>query len=322
MASVQELILASQAQREESPLVGILKSLAGGVDAYQQSKSNAIQDLVRQTAIQKQQQEMQMQIAAEQRKAAQRAKDQADEQALKESFNSVGGTPPPVMPQQKLTKVRDEKGNVTTSTVYGNDDAIRMTPYQQASLSLREQDLGIKKSQAETKANDKQTRTEASNKASVDQADRLITKIDSALSKVGPTSTGLGSNLAAIPGTKARNLQAELQTIKANLGFAELQAMRASSPTGGALGAIAVQELQALQSTLENLDQGQGEAQLRTNLDNLKKHFQNWRNAVVEDQGGGQVNDVKKSAGERFDELVSSGLSEDQAYQTLASEGY
>lgn len=152
MASVQELILASQAQREESPLVGILKSLAGGVDAYQQSKSNAIQDLVRQTAIQKQQQEMQMQLAAEQRKAAQRSKDQADEQALKESFKSVGGTPPPVMPQQKLTKVRDEEGNVTTSTVYGNDDVIGMTPYQKENLEIQRKRLGLEESKLNQKA--------------------------------------------------------------------------------------------------------------------------------------------------------------------------
>jgi hypothetical protein len=52
--------------------------------------------------------------------------------------------------------------------------------------------------------------------------------------------------------------------------------MRQASPTGGALGQVAVQELNFLQATVANLDVGQSPAQLRTNLDKIKKHYNRW----------------------------------------------
>jgi hypothetical protein len=62
--------------------------------------------------------------------------------------------------------------------------------------------------------------------------------------------------------------------------------MREASPTGGALGQVAVQELNSLQSTLGSLDPNQDEATLRTNLNNIYKHYSNWKNAVQKAQGG------------------------------------
>ena len=69
-------------------------------------------------------------------------------------------------------------------------------------------------------------------------------------------------------------------TKQANLGFAELQAMRQASPTGGALGQVAVQELDMLQSTLASLNQSQSPEQLRSSLNEVKQHYQNWKSAV------------------------------------------
>jgi hypothetical protein len=57
-----------------------------------------------------------------------------------------------------------------------------------------------------------------------------------------------------VPMTKMRQMQNYLKTIKANIGFQALQEMRANSPTGGALGQVAVQELEGLQATLGALD--------------------------------------------------------------------
>lgn len=138
------------------------------------------------------------------------------------------------------------------------------------------------------KGEEKNLRQQSQQKAAMDQADRLIMKVDQALSKVGLSSAGPGSYLSSIPGTNARNLASDLQTIKANLGFSELQAMRAASPTGGALGQIAVQELQALQSTLASLDQAQSPDQLSSRLGEIKQHFENWKQAV---QGAGAENE-------------------------------
>jgi len=83
-----------------------------------------------------------------------------------------------------------------------------------------------------------------------------------------------------VEGTPAYNLASEIETIKANLGFDRLQQMRDNSPTGGALGAIAVQELVALQSTVANLDPNQSEEQLRENLGRIRGHYDRWRSVV------------------------------------------
>ena len=121
--------------------------------------------------------------------------------------------------------------------------------------------------------------------AAINQADRIINKVNQALSKVGITTSGVGGAIAdTIPLagriTDFKNLKSDLETIKANLGFAELQAMRESSPTGGALGQIAVQELIALQSTVASLDQDQSPEQLTKRLGEIKQHYQNWKDAV------------------------------------------
>jgi hypothetical protein len=110
--------------------------------------------------------------------------------------------------------------------------------------------------------------------------------VDEALSKLGAGEAGmLGQAMAGVAGTKSYDLAQTLTTIKANLGFQELAAMRAASPTGGALGAIAVQELQALQATVASLDQGQSEAQLRANLNKVKRHYDKWLDAVARAEG-------------------------------------
>lgn len=80
--------------------------------------------------------------------------------------------------------------------------------------------------------------------------------------------TGLAGSY--VPGTDAYALGTDLATIRANLGFEELQAMRDASPTGGALGQVAVQELDYLQSVKGKLDQGLGGQDLLSNLDDLE----------------------------------------------------
>ena len=119
----------------------------------------------------------------------------------------------------------------------------------------------------------------------VQKADTVIRKVDEALGQVGFSSTGLtGTVLGMVPGTKAYDLDKTVDTIKANLGFSELQAMREASPTGGALGQVAIQELAMLQSTVASLDKGQSEENLKRALTQVRQHFQNWKNAVQQAQ--------------------------------------
>lgn len=105
--------------------------------------------------------------------------------------------------------------------------------------------------------------------------------IGTALGQISPFTTGFaGAKLAKIEGSPAYNLSKTLETVKANIGFDRLQEMRAASPTGGALGAIAVQELEALRSTIASLDQGQSPAQLQKNLEKAQGHYNTWAATV------------------------------------------
>lgn len=136
---------------------------------------------------------------------------------------------------------------------------------------------------ADRKNTDAGIREQRAKDASMAQADRVLAKVDEAMKGVGVLTAGPGAMLAGLPGTSARNLQSTLETIKANLGFAELQAMRDASPTGGALGAIAVQELMALQATVASLDQGQSPEKLKKSLGDIQRHYNNWKATISGD---------------------------------------
>jgi hypothetical protein len=111
-------------------------------------------------------------------------------------------------------------------------------------------------------------------------AQGVVSTIKEARDLVGVSTAGVGGLLSALPATDARNLAAKLETIKANLGFDRLQQMRDMSPTGGALGAVAVQELTALQSTVASLDQKQSPSELRAALDKIEGHYNRWLKAI------------------------------------------
>ena len=86
--------------------------------------------------------------------------------------------------------------------------------------------------------------------------------------------TGFVGNLTSnIGGTPQYDLNALLDTVRANIGFAALQEMRANSPTGGALGQVSEFENRLLQATQGNLAQGQTEEQLRRNLSRVQDFY-------------------------------------------------
>ena len=60
--------------------------------------------------------------------------------------------------------------------------------------------------------------------------------------------TGFGAWLKDVPNTQAKGTAGMIATIKANIGFAELNDMRQASPTGGALGQVSNKEIDFLQS--------------------------------------------------------------------------
>ena len=108
-----------------------------------------------------------------------------------------------------------------------------------------------------------------------DNAKSVISFIDSAMPDVDGLTSGVGGAvLSNLPGTAARDLKAKIDTVKANIGFDRLQQMRQESPTGGALGQVAVKELDFLQSVRGSLDNWQSPAELKKNLGLVRKSYE------------------------------------------------
>lgn len=131
------------------------------------------------------------------------------------------------------------------------------------------------------KQQDKTEKAEANKQAAVAHATKVLGDVTAADGLVSARTTGLvGKGASLVPGTDAFNLNQRLLTIKANLGFDRLQQMRDASPTGGALGQVAVQELNALQATIGSLELGQDKDELRNNLNKIEHHYSNWIRTV------------------------------------------
>jgi len=105
------------------------------------------------------------------------------------------------------------------------------------------------------------------------QIDVINGRIDSALNLVdGWFSSGILAPMMnfLIPGN-AREMEALIKTIQANLSFETLSAMKEASTSGGALGAINTRELDLLGSTIDNLDIGLPDKVLKRNLNKNNK---------------------------------------------------
>lgn len=108
---------------------------------------------------------------------------------------------------------------------------------------------------------------EASARTFNEKGSSVLAKIEEILPRVNNLTAGFGGTmLSAIPQTAARDLQRELDTVLANVGFDELQEMRNNSPTGGALGQVTEREIAFLQALKSNLQQDQSPEQLVKNL--------------------------------------------------------
>jgi hypothetical protein len=99
-----------------------------------------------------------------------------------------------------------------------------------------------------------------------------VSAIDDAKKRTNWFRSGwLGGVTAEIPGSPSYNLDKDLDTLKARTAFEELAAMRRSSPTGGALGAISEGEMRLLQASEANLDVAQSEGQIDKNLGRMRR---------------------------------------------------
>jgi hypothetical protein len=146
------------------------------------------------------------------------------------------------------------------------------------SQQMQAASLGMKMDERQQKAAELAEKAALSKDSAIAKSQAVLGAVSESLPLVGAGSAGLGSNvMRAIGGSDAANLQASINTIQANLAFGELQAMRAASPTGGALGAVSERELVLLGSTVASLDPNQSPERLRNQLRKVAQQYARWQ---------------------------------------------
>lgn len=187
--------------------------------------------------------------------------------------------------EQRLRQKEEQSGSIS--------------PYQQIQLDIRQrkldldaQELDLKKKQREidlADAEDKkrlaEEKEEMSKQQAMERAALVSSDLDRAMNLAGTMTTGfLGARTKGIEGTESYDLAQVLDGIKSNIGFAELNAMRQSSPTGAALGNVTERELELLQRTVGSLEQQQSKEQFLYNTKRTKVLFDsivNGTNSVI-----------------------------------------
>jgi hypothetical protein len=114
------------------------------------------------------------------------------------------------------------------------------------------------------KAQQRQTEVSRAAQTVVEDLGRAMEIIENSYTASGPVM----GNTRFIPGTPSYQAKQLLESVKSNIGIDRLQAMRDSSPTGGALGQVPFQQQQRLEQLLGSLDLNQPEEML---LDNIKR---------------------------------------------------
>jgi hypothetical protein len=147
-------------------------------------------------------------------------------------------------------------------------------------IAYKTEGTDIRREIQDQKIVEKEEKKVEAEKLAVANANRVITAVSEARGLVSPWTAGFGGSLSIIPGSDARKLQNKLTTIKANLGFDRLQQMRDASPTGGALGQVAVKEIEFLQSTVATLDQLDSPSAIKEALDKIDASYRRWLEAI------------------------------------------
>lgn len=161
--------------------------------------------------------------------------------------------PPPDMGRMKQAAEIQKLQSETAKNMRPDIDKSQIAGTIENERVLKRQDIARKGQMAEQSALDDSKKLQGFLQQAIDQTDW--------------NSAGLiGQVMSTFGGTDATDLESVLDSIKAKIGFKELQDMRRESPTGGALGQIAVKELEFLQSVEGSLKQKQSPDQLRKNL--------------------------------------------------------
>lgn len=95
---------------------------------------------------------------------------------------------------------------------------------------------------------------------------RIVDTASDLFRRAGADTVGLGAVKKWLPASKARDFATDLAKLKGNVFASELQAMRADSKTGGAIGNASDKEGEKLENAIAGLDQFQSEASFKKNM--------------------------------------------------------
>lgn len=355
MASVQELLLAAQAKREanRSPLISLIENAISGYGEGKQMAANriAMEDKRLESQARRlkfQQEQADAERAAEEDRISRNILAGQEEAAINTGFKAVGGGIRPVAPAKKLemTISPDDKGRYRRSVkVIDTEekgekslDAILASRVNSGELSLEEayslkakgspasvqfvgmQDgkpvfLNPKTSELSTGnlpgegplISTTQSEGQANAKLYSDRAEEASIKINEIASKIDLTSLGSAAQAKSPNVFKSGKIQ----------GFEQAKRNFVNAVLRRESGAV------ISPSEFENADKqyfpqfGDTEEVLKQKAQNRETAIQGLKNAA-----GINYKSHAKSPEKRFDELVSSGKSEEEAYQTLKQEGY
>jgi len=125
---------------------------------------------------------------------------------------------------------------------------------------------------------------------------RLLGALDDLEAMIGPNTVGTWRAKGMrgepfMPGSIDPTVDFDALTTQlgALIGFGELNAMRAASPTGGALGQVSERELLFLQSVAGSLDPNQSEPQFRRQVQKIRDEIMRVVNYGIDGDGRGVV---------------------------------
>ena len=193
------------------------------------------------------------------------------------SIDQVKPAGSPFTRPQDIMSVDTEDATVLYNKVTGQE--IRRVPKKLGSKKAA--DLSVKRRSDLT---EKAPKARAGIRSFISERQNVSRAIQDAVSIVrkNPIASGLlGTAMAQVPGTDAYNLAAALTTVGAGTAFGALKEMKASSPTGGALGQVTERELDLLQNSVSAIQQGQQPKTLVRNLLRVQKNFTDAENRLM-----------------------------------------
>lgn len=175
--------------------------------------------------------------------------------------------------QQLKTHTDPETGEIYQIDQATGEKTVIRTADEALNLKINQwAELEFAKQQSVFQQN--QTKSESSLRSARQATDILSTQIDKAIGIINQYpdhSTGWGALLNILPDTEAAQLEALMNTVKANVAFTALQDMRNNNPTGGALGNVSNIELELLYQSVAPLLQRGSAQELIAALETIRQ---------------------------------------------------